>query len=186
MYQSSYKVELEVHNSSFSNLNDKMLFMSTLTNNHFGNLIHINQCIMTHAHHEMFRLQSREGYLASCSGINHRFKFTNCKFFHNHMHITDDSLIYAVYEVIDVEVKNCIFNNGKFKAISLYSVCFKISKILISSTTFSSINCTYAFIEALEAPVHLRLDGPVIFTKINKLTLYFSIGNHTHLSAIRE
>ncbi|XP_065896231.1 uncharacterized protein [Dysidea avara] len=176
MYQELYKVEFEVYNSKFSILDEKTLFKSQLTQNKFGNLIHINYCFITQTTYSKvfyFKVSSS----VSCTAAHHLVKFTNSKFYDSnveglyHFYMRMVVLISIESIITDVEIKNCIFKNGRYEhLIHLYANCYglnftKISKISISNTTFSSMNSLNSLIDI--SNTLLLLEGPVVFTQIN-------------------
>ena len=169
MDQTSYKVVLEVYNSTFSFLN-KTLFKSQLGLNQFGNTIHINHCVMRCiTHWNVFNLTSSSK--SHCGQRHHLVQFANCKFYYSNMedtlHILNKHtvLIDIASKIIDLEINNSVFNNGTFQVVHSRSTCFgsNFRKLLISNTTFSSIYCDTALIEVSDTV--LLLEGPVIFTE---------------------
>ena len=177
MHQLSYKVELEIFNSNFSFLHHKTLLQSQFTLSKLKNLIHINRCLMSWTqivNQNMFDLEHL--YLVSCSATHHQVRFTNCKFYQNYI---DGSLINTDSQLIDVEIKDCIFQNGTHRVIRSYSKytytsiynnigtydkCLDTANVLISNTTFSHINCLQSLIEVSDTL--LQLIGPVLFIQI--------------------
>jgi len=162
MYQQSYRVEFEVYGSTFSFINDKILIASWLVLNKFGNLIHINHCVIIHFNHwNMFISQLRKDqYFSPHQEKHHLIRFTDCKFWDysagNIPPFIDRMLIYISSNSINMIMKNCVFKNGTFQAIRSYTSFAKIS-----NTNFSSITCTTALVDASHT---LQLAGPVLFT----------------------
>ena len=168
IYQQSYRVEFEVYNSTFSFINDKILIKSWLTLNKFGNLIHINHCVIIHfSYRNMFISQLwKDLYFSPYKEEKHHLiQFTNCKFLDYSAgripHFMDKVLIDISSKFIDMMMENCAFKNGTFQAIRSYASFAKIS-----NTNFSSITCRRALV-AIDASDTLQLVGPVLFTYIN-------------------
>jgi len=159
MHQKLYKSEFKVYNSYFSHLYKRELFVSHLTQNNFGNLIHFDHCIITHT-------TFWKAVKASSSEFNrakhHLVRFTNSKFTKNHV---ESALIDIASNIIDVEIKNCIFQNNKYdQLISSHTYSHGPTKLLISNTSFSVIKSERSLIEVSSAFV--QLEGPVIFARL--------------------
>jgi len=187
MHQFSYKVELKICNSNFSFLRQKILLRSQFNLSKLKSSIHFTQCIIFRAqitNQNLFYLQHL--YLVSCTATHHLIRFTNCKFYRNYIQV-DGALINTESKLIDVEIKDCIFENGAHKVIRSYAKytytsiydsfgsydkCLDTAKVIISNTTFSSINCQQSLVEV--ADTLLQLNGPVVFTQITiKKSYYF-------------
>ena len=162
LLQWSYRVEVDVYHSNFSSLIKKELFNVIFKSNRFGNLILINHCIITSIMHKSMFLFMSSGESSSILAQHHLVKFTNCKFIHNY--VSKNALINVMFGEIDVVINNCIFKIGTFQAVNC-GFGLNITKLLISNTSFSAINCTNPLIKV--SKVLLQLKGPIIITKIN-------------------
>ena len=175
-YQRSYKIELEVHNTRFTTVNNRLFKVVQLANK-FGNFIHFSQCIV-----EKFNSTSELTDLfyfdtsLPLYGSYHQVTFTNCVFRYNKFH-----RVFTVYGNVNIRLESCIFKYNQFQVIKMTDSLYK-NYMAITNTSFYAITSNSTLIYISSALLHL--EGPVIFVKLKAhriLYIQYSISCHNYI-----
>ena len=155
-HQRSYKIEIEVHNTRFTALNNvSRLFKVTQLTNIFRNSIHFNWCII-----EKFNSTSDLFYYDATIPSYEMFNqvtFTNCVFKNNTFH-----RLFTMYGYVNMKLESCILKYSQFNDLVIKMThSSNQNYISIKNTSFYAITSNSSLIYISNAFLHL--EGPVIF-----------------------